>query len=43
MKIAKHVVEFVGGFAIGFASVLALQGFQTLVDKAFEDKKGGER
>lgn len=36
MKIAKHIVEFVGGFAIGFASVLALAGFQTLVNKAFD-------
>jgi hypothetical protein len=42
-NIVRGIVEFVGGFAIGCASVLALRGFQTLVNKAFEDKKGGER
>jgi hypothetical protein len=36
MKIAKHVVEFVGGFAIGALGMLALAGFQTLVNKAFD-------
>lgn len=36
MKIAKHVVEFVGGLAIGALGALALAGFQTLVNKAFD-------
>lgn len=36
MKITKHVVEFVGGFAIGALGALALAGFQTLVNKAFD-------
>jgi hypothetical protein len=35
-KVLKNIVEFVGGFAIGFASTLALAGFQTLVNKAFD-------
>jgi hypothetical protein len=39
MKIAKHVVEFVGGFAIGALGALALAGFQTLVNKAFDEEK----
>lgn len=43
MKIAKHVVEFVGGFAIGVAAIAAAVGFQMLLNKAFENKKGGER
>ena len=38
MKIAKHVVEFVGGFAIGALGALALAGFQTLVNKAFDEE-----
>lgn len=41
-KVLKNIVEFVGGFAIGFASTLALAGFQTLVNKAFDEEKGGE-
>ena len=36
MKIVKSVVEFVGGFAIGALGTLALAGFQTLVNKAFD-------
>lgn len=36
MKIAKHIVEFVGGFAIGAVGALVLAGFQTLVNKAFD-------
>lgn len=39
MKIAKHVVEFVGGFAIGALGALALAGFQTLVNNAFSEEK----
>ena len=39
MKIAKHVVEFVGGVAIGALGMLALAGFQTLVNKAFDKKE----
>lgn len=39
MKIAKHVVEFVGGFAIGALGALALAGFQTLVNKAFDKEE----
>jgi hypothetical protein len=35
-NIVRGIVEFVGGFAIGYASVLALQGFQMLVNKAFD-------
>jgi hypothetical protein len=35
-KIGKSVVEFVGGFAIGMLGALALAGFQTLVNKAFD-------
>ena len=35
-NIVRGIVEFVGGFAIGCASALALQGFQTLVNKAFD-------
>lgn len=35
-NIVRGIVEFVGGFAIGCASVLALQGFQMLVNKAFD-------
>lgn len=35
-KIAKSVVEFVGGFAIGALGMLALAGYQTLVNKAFD-------
>jgi hypothetical protein len=41
-KIGKSVVEFVGGFAIGMLGAFALAGFQTLVNKAFEEK-GGEK
>lgn len=41
-NIVRGIVEFVGGFAIGCASVLALQGFQMLVNKAFENEIGGE-
>jgi len=37
-KIARGIVGFVGGFAIGCASVLALQGFQMLVNKAFDEE-----
>lgn len=36
MKIAKHVVEFVGGFAIGVAAAIAAVGFQMLINKAFD-------
>jgi hypothetical protein len=39
MKITKHIVEFVGGFAIGALGALALAGFQTLVNKAFDKEK----
>lgn len=35
-NIVRGIVEFVGGFAIGLASTLALAGFQTLVNKAFD-------
>lgn len=35
-KVLKNIVEFAGGFAIGFASTLVLAGFQTLVNKAFD-------
>ena len=38
-KVLKNIVEFVGGFAIGYASVLALAGFQTLVNKVFDEEK----
>ena len=38
-KIGKSVVEFVGGFAIGMLGALALAGFQTLVNKAFDKKE----
>lgn len=38
-KVLKNIVEFVGGFAIGFANTLALAGFQTLVNKAFDEEK----
>lgn len=35
-KVLKNIVEFVGGFAIGALGALALTGFQTLVNKAFD-------
>lgn len=35
-KVLKNIVEFVGGFAIGALGALALAGFQTLVNKAFD-------
>jgi hypothetical protein len=38
-KVLKNIVEFVGGFAIGAAGALVLAGFQTLVNKAFDEEK----